>query len=329
MDMDEYVDPFGKFSMKTLVEAFHQMDVDKNDHIGIQDLVALFNALGEKDVDEDLLNEILEMIDSSGDGQISIDEFMAFVIDNTSGDSTNKYVAKQMEYVQYLSREERHRVIVAEDDEMETKLGDNQVDAGFLRTLSHKFEMPTDVIESAKQFHLYASKYVFEAICDENRNISPAIIRYAFTKCNERALKKHYQDAVELNYLCKHLQIRKSSESHKLLEQFCNDEDGKMVPYRGLVLGFVLQIVEDNDDRVDFLYDIYDKDGSNAVEMKELLEMLFATNPMPPTEDGIEKIVKKAKFIMQQCDADCNGILDREEFHDLARKFPNLVFPKL
>ena len=38
--------------------------------------------------------------------------------------------------------------------------------------------------------------------------------------------------------------------------------------------------------------------------------------------------MEKAKFIMTQCDLDGNGVLDRQEFRELAQRFPNLVYPK-
>lgn len=89
------------------------------------------------------------------------------------------------------------------------------------------------------------------------------------------------------------------------------------------------KITHKREQKIDFAFKVFDRDNSKHIELDNLVEMLVATHPATRNLQDVELLVKKAKFIMKQCDSDGNGMLDKHEFKEMAQKFPNLVLPKL
>jgi serine/threonine-protein phosphatase 2B regulatory subunit len=72
-----------------------------------------------------------------------------------------------------------------------------------------------------------------------------------------------------------------------------------------------------------FIFDLYDDDRSGFLSIAELVEVLKANHMQ-----SAKAVLKKAQTIMKQVDADDSGTLSLEEFQVMAKKFPNLLFPK-
>ncbi len=71
-------DPAGKFSDDEILEAFRAFDLDKNNFVGAAEIRHVLINIGEQVTDEEV-DEMIRMVDSDGDGQVSWEEFYSMV----------------------------------------------------------------------------------------------------------------------------------------------------------------------------------------------------------------------------------------------------------
>jgi len=71
-------DPAGKFTDEEILEAFKAFDLDKNNFVGAAEIRHVLINIGEQVTDEEV-DEMIRMVDSDGDGQVSWEEFYAMV----------------------------------------------------------------------------------------------------------------------------------------------------------------------------------------------------------------------------------------------------------
>lgn len=71
-------DPSGKFTDDEIVEAFKAFDLDKNNFVGAAEIRHVLINIGEQVTDEEV-DEMIRMVDTDGDGQVSFEEFYSMV----------------------------------------------------------------------------------------------------------------------------------------------------------------------------------------------------------------------------------------------------------
>lgn len=71
-------DPAGKFTDEEILEAFKAFDLDKNNFVGAAEIRHVLINIGEQVTDEEV-DEMIRMVDSDGDGQVSWEEFYGMV----------------------------------------------------------------------------------------------------------------------------------------------------------------------------------------------------------------------------------------------------------
>lgn len=71
-------DPGGKFTDEEILEAFKAFDLDKNNFVGAAEIRHVLINIGEQVTDEEV-DEMIRMVDSDGDGQVSWEEFYSMV----------------------------------------------------------------------------------------------------------------------------------------------------------------------------------------------------------------------------------------------------------
>eukprot|EP01036_Dinobryon_divergens_P023069 gene23070-31386_t len=75
---DTVRDPAGKFTDEEILEAFKAFDLDKNNFVGAAEIRHVLINIGEQVTDEEV-DEMIRMVDTDGDGQVSWTEFYAMV----------------------------------------------------------------------------------------------------------------------------------------------------------------------------------------------------------------------------------------------------------
>jgi len=67
-------EPFGPFTLEEVRESFREFDLDDNDFVGSGEIRRIFEHLDIDATDEEI-DEMIKMMDASGDGQIDLDEW--------------------------------------------------------------------------------------------------------------------------------------------------------------------------------------------------------------------------------------------------------------
>lgn len=78
LDASAMRDPSGKFTDEEILEAFKAFDLDHNNFVGAAEIRHVLINIGEQVTDEEV-DEMIRMVDTDGDGQVSFAEFYAMV----------------------------------------------------------------------------------------------------------------------------------------------------------------------------------------------------------------------------------------------------------
>jgi serine/threonine-protein phosphatase 2B regulatory subunit len=145
------------------------------------------------------------------------------------------------------------------------------------------------------------------------------------------ALKKVYKQflavdtdksgLVDINEFCRLLRVERSQFVERLFGMFDTDKSGT-IDLKEFVVGLSNVGTAAREDKVKFAFQVFDLDGSGTIDADELKKIVKATN-MASTK----QLDRKTEWLMKQCDTDGDGNISYEEFVNLAKKFPNIVFP--
>ena len=145
------------------------------------------------------------------------------------------------------------------------------------------------------------------------------------------ALKKVYKQflavdtdksgTVDINEFCRLLRVERSPFVERLFGMFDTDKTGT-IDLKEFVVGLSNVGTAAREDKVKFAFQVFDLDGSGTIEADELKKIVKATNMA-----SAKQLDRKTEWLMKQCDTDEDGNISYEEFVNLAKKFPNIVFP--
>ena len=145
------------------------------------------------------------------------------------------------------------------------------------------------------------------------------------------ALKKVYKQflsidtgksgQVDINEFCRLLRVERSPFVERLFGIFDTDKNGT-IDLKEFVVGLSNVGGSAREDKVKFAFQVFDLDGSGTIDAEELKKIVKATNMA-----SAKQLDRKTEWLMKQCDADGDGNISYEEFVNLAKKFPNIVFP--
>ena len=145
------------------------------------------------------------------------------------------------------------------------------------------------------------------------------------------ALKKVYKQflavdtdksgLVDINEFCRLLRVERSPFVERLFGMFDTDKTGT-IDLKEFVVGLSNVGTAAREDKVKFAFQVFDLDGSGTIDPDELKKIVKATNMA-----SAKQLDRKTEWLMKQCDTDEDGNISYEEFVNLAKKFPNIVFP--
>jgi len=126
---------------------------------------------------------------------------------------------------------------------------------------------------------------------------------------------------VDINQFCRLLRVPRSPFVERLFGTFDKDKNGT-IDLKELVVGLCNVGGSAREDKVTFAFQVFDLDCSGAINASGLKKIVKATNMA-----SAKQLDRKMHWLMKQCDADGVGNISYEEFVNLAKKFPNIVFP--
>ena len=116
--------------------------------------------------------------------------------------------------------------------------------------------------------------------------------------------------------------LQATGEYKRLFSLFDIDNSGS-IDVKEFMLGLSNFASDDKEKRVKFCFMLYDEDNNGFITEEELISVLKA-NHMAADD---QQVMRKAKTIMRQADANNDGRISPEEFVIIAKKFPNILFP--
>ena len=148
---------------------------------------------------------------------------------------------------------------------------------------------------------------------------------------NNEALKKVYKQflavdtdksgMVDINEFCRLLRVERSPFVERLFSMFDTDKTG-LIDLKEFVVGLSNVGTEARENKVKFAFQVFDLDGSGSIDADELRKIVKATNMASE-----KQLTRKVEWLMKQCDTDGDGMISHDEFVNLSKKFPNIVFP--
>ncbi|DBA04666.1 TPA: hypothetical protein N0F65_012249 [Lagenidium giganteum] len=132
------------------------------------------------------------------------------------------------------------------------------------------------------------------------------------------------KDGLDFDDFCSLFEVEATGEYRRLFSLYTeNGTSDEEADIREILLG-VVNFMEgaDRTQRVKFCFELFDDDHNGFITEEEMINILKANHMATP-----EQVKKKAQTIMKQADDNGDGKMSLEEFHVIAKKFPNLLFP--
>ena len=126
---------------------------------------------------------------------------------------------------------------------------------------------------------------------------------------------------VDVNEFVRMLRVDRTPFVERLFSIFDSDRTG-LIDVKEFIIGMSNFGGEARDNKIKFAFSVYDLDGSGFIDSSEMRKIIRATNMS--TDKQVER---KVEWLMRQCDTDGDGNISFDEFTQLSKKFPNIVFP--
>lgn len=291
VDLAANVDTCCEFTQDEMRSAFGFLDLDRNGYIGAAEIRHILISMGELVTDEEI-DMMIHMLDSSGDGQVSLQQFKAMV---QSSDPANDNLQPPVKARANLNMD--------------------------------NFEYKKEDERRATKRKVISSFVLNNNIQKEDIHI---LKEYFISKVNAPALVDGKNSSfvnpwnIDFEHLCKILPIEVTGETQHLFNIIDNDGSG-IIDVRELVISLGNFIEPYTiEDRCRTMFELYDFDKSGSLSLADMENILVGTHLM--TRKAI--LVRKAQTIMKYLDTDKLCKITPQELLVATRKFPNLIFPK-
>ena len=281
-------DPAGQFTPEEIKEAFMAFDLDRNNFVGMVELKHILSNIGENASEEEVA-EMIRMIDKDGDGQVAFEEFYELV---SGGQSVPPGLWEGAGAAK------------------KSAAGAPSAAGGAMRPGGSMQAKVKEREAKSRMLDDFAKKH----------KVKPEHIKKAFKKFQEGDADKN--GFIEYAEFCEVLEVEPGPAVQQLFASFDRDKSGK-VDLKEFMIGLSSFTAASKDERMQFAFAILDADNSGSITLDELMKMLMANHFASSQED----VRRKAMTIMQQADKDGNGVITLDEFKQVTKTFPNLVYP--
>ncbi|GBG31815.1 Calmodulin-1 [Hondaea fermentalgiana] len=277
-----------EFTDADIESAFQFIDLNKNGFIGAGEIRHILVCMGELITDEEV-DEMVRMVDSDGDGQVSFAEFRLLMLhpDPANFDaSTVKDIVEAAPGTAALGLDGKD---VAARQEQDAATKREKINLMRLFSQANEVSMPT--------------------------------LQRAFEKFRLLDRGAGSTGFVDFPTMCDILLVEPTGEYKKLFKLM--DYEGQArVNMREILLGLCNFANAPLETRCNFCFLMYDEDGNGSLDRTEITEILKANHLVSDPK----AVRRKVDTVMQQADRDGSGTVDIDEFLILAKKFPNLLF---
>ena len=154
----------------------------------------------------------------------------------------------------------------------------------------------------------------------EDHNIDISFLLLAFKKFRDKDKSNTYQ--LNFDLFCEILQIEPIGEYRRLFSLFDRNESDT-IDVREFILGLANISSRDREKKSRLCFDLFDEDRNGFLTRGELCAVLCANH----METDPKRINRKCDTILRYGDGDGDNRINPKEFLEIAKKFPNILFP--
>ena len=320
-------------------QAFREFDLDRNGYVGAAEIAHVLSSMGEK-VTDDEIDEMILMADTDGDGQVSFEEFYK-LMQHLSGapmaPPRRGYTPRggpamsggarggQQQYGQPPNMQLNRGGYSQESYGgppggggygMGGSGGYAHSDPSYGQGMNHStgvgFSAPQGGVGGDSAAHDLES-------FQRSQGLSTEVLKEIYKRFLES--DKDGSGRVDVNEFVRMLRVDRTPFVERLFSMFDSDRTG-LIDVKEFIVGMSNVGSEARENKISFAFSVYDLDGSGYIDASEMRKIIRATNLS--TDKQVER---KVEWLMRQCDTDGDGNISFEEFTQLSKKFPNIVFP--
>jgi len=232
-------DPAGRFTDEEILEAFKAFDLDKNNFVGAAEIRHVLINIGEQVTDEEV-DEMIRMVDSDGDGQVSWEEFYSMV---TGGKKVPMGLGA------------------------ETR-------GGALAGKSSGAAAPPPPSGASVVQARNNKKSKLEDFAREN-NLKPESIKKSYKRF--QATDKDKSGLVDYTEFCEVLQVDPSPQCEGVFQLYDYDKTGQ-IDAREFLIAVSNYTGAGKEDKLKFAFMAFDEEGNGVITKAELLKILKANH---------------------------------------------------
>ena len=327
----------GGLSKDEIRQAFREFDLDRNGYVGAAEIAHVLASMGEK-VTDDEIDEMILMADTDGDGQISFDEFHKLMYQLSGKPIAQNRGGMGMQAPPHMQG--RGQAPYGQPPNMALNRGGYQQgqqnfggggyggpphmdgDYGGQRSMGGGYGVGVGSGGAGAV-----------GVGGDGGGSSLGDLQ-SFQRAqglDTEGLKKMYKTflesdkdgsgRVDVNEFVRMLRVDRTPFVERLFSIFDSDRTG-LIDVKEFIIGMSNFGGEARDNKIKFAFSVYDLDGSGFIDSSEMRKIIRATNMS--TDKQVER---KVEWLMRQCDTDGDGNISFDEFTQLSKKFPNIVFP--
>jgi Ca2+-binding EF-hand superfamily protein len=310
------------FTDEEIVAAFRFIDLDHNNYVGAKEIRHVLICMGELITDEEV-DMMISLVDTDGDGQISLEEFRALVLsknieNNNDYDEGIQHRAKSMKQFSTKSLQDvDHIKIKSESLSSEDKIVLTLEDLAQQRQKEMK-------LRDDKKRHLIT--FVAE------NDVSYERVKMYYQLFTELPLLDRPHNCVNYDNFLSCLMIESMSEYEKLFRLFLPEftasshrRDDESIDFRQFLLSLMNFVSIPREQRIKFSFIMYDENRTGVITQVELEDILRGNHMT-----NLISVKRKAETVMKQISKDgMNGSITMNELIIISKKFPNILIPTI
>lgn len=152
-----------------------------------------------------------------------------------------------------------------------------------------------------------------------HNNLKPESIKRAYRRLN--VIDKKNSGVLDYTEFCEIMQVEPTKQSEDVFKGYDYNRSG-LIDSKEFLLAMANFVGAGKDDKIKFCFSLFDVESTGRITYRELMKILKA-NHLAKTE---AEVSRKAETIIAQC-SHTHDAITFDEFVDVSRKFPNILFP--
>ena len=153
-----------------------------------------------------------------------------------------------------------------------------------------------------------------------DNNLKPESVKRAHRRL--QIIDKKNSGVLDYTEFCEILQVEPNKQSEDVFKGYDYNRSG-LIDAKEFLIALANFVGAGKDDKINFSFSLFDVESTGRITHRELVKILKA-NHLAKTE---AEVSRKAETIIAQCSDSNTGAITFDEFMDVSRKFPNILFP--